>query len=567
MPAKIIDFSTLPTKGNELFASNVFLNDVLPAFLMEQRWFTSKGKKINACQLIYCFALSEEMCILIVAVKFADGSSELYQLPLAVIWTEHSEALTTSGTNRAAKVALSLRELDTRFILAKGKGKNDFPLIVDAVALTSFRNLLFDAIQNNGPAMPFTSEVVRADSKAKLEFDRGKALSKTSTDIYSELPAIDSSNTAIVYNDRYFFKLFRKLDPGLNPDLELTRFLSEHAGFSYSPTYCGSFSIAATADTDLINLGMMIGKIANQGDAWAYFQKLTERFYTRIIDQDMTTTAPPRYQVTTSYAALAPAIQAVLDQDTYDHARLLGKRTGEMHLALAAYTAKDKDLVPELFFDSYREEIFAAANRLLDRQFNELCYKLNALPDTVKATADSVLLLRGLIEERLAAIRKSNEDLTVSRIHADYHLGQVLKTEDDFCIIDFEGEPLLSIPERRRKRPPFKDVAGMVRSFHYAAMGQLLLNPKYTAEQRRQLTNWGEWWFRQVRSSFLNGYMSIVEGCNFVPQTHAGREDLLDFFVLEKAIYETAYELNSRPDWLPIPLKGMLFALQDNKGK
>ncbi|PHI18267.1 hypothetical protein CEQ90_18965 [Lewinellaceae bacterium SD302] len=528
-------------KESQLFSSDAFLQKILPAYLPGCRWFTSKGKRIGACHLIHHFEISPAAYIVIVSINFADGSNEVYQLPLAII--------------RTNKVAELYDGPKAHLVLATGTSETNPFFLVDAIPLEEFRHALFQSMRD------------KRSQEDGLTFEGGKTLSADQSKITSIVPAIDSSNTAIIFNDRYFFKLFRKLDPGLNPDLELTRFLSEQSDFTHSPAYCGSFSVAATEDTNFINLGLMIGKVDNQGDAWAYFQELTEAFYTRLIQQDLATTAPPRYQVTTSYDDLATAIQNVLDRETYDRARLLGKRTGEMHLALAGGPDEDQDLAPEPFSESYREEVFAAAHRLLGRQFNELSYKVSGLPAEVKATADSVLLLRGLIEERLAAIKKQSGQLTVSRIHADYHLGQVLKTEDDYCIIDFEGEPLLSIPERRRKRPPFKDVAGMVRSFHYAAMGQLLLNDKYSTEQRRQLTNWGEWWFRQVRSSFLNGYMSVVEGASFVPTTNAGREDLLDFFVLEKAIYETAYELNSRPDWLPIPLKGMLFALQDNKGK
>ena len=149
-------------------------------------------------------------------------------------------------------------------------------------------------------------------------------------------------------------------------------------------------------------------------------------------------------------------------------------------------------------------------------------------------------------------------DLQLIRIHGDYHLGQVLVTASDFYIIDFEGEPLLSIPERRRKRPALKDVAGMVRSFHYAARGQLLLNDRYDAARMAELTPLGERWFKEVSGAYLAAYYAACGEADFLPQSAADRELLLNLFVLEKAVYEVAYELNSRPKWLAIPLNGVL---------
>lgn len=524
------------------FHGDDFLRRLLPDYLPTQRWFTSKGKRITDCQCLYCFRFSPTVYLTVISVGFSDATRELYQLPLAFVGLTSEVAKTTQSENPDR-------------ILARAAAPNDDRLLIDAVALPDFRHDLFHAIRTE------------QNSPVGLKFDAGQRLRAEGTTVTSRVPPIDTSNTAIIYNDRFFFKLFRKLDPGLNPDLELIRYLSERAGYAHCPAYGGSFSVAATPDTDFINLGMMIGLVENRGDAWAYFQQLTERFYRHLIDSDLAASAPPRHEVVTDYEQFSGAIRNVLDRETFQRAHRLGKRTGEMHLALAAASANEPELCPEPFTLAYREEVYQAARRLLDRQFNELRYRAAELPPTVKATADSVLLLRELIEKRLAAVRRGQDGLSVTRIHADYHLGQVLVTEDDFVIIDFEGEPLLPIPERRRKRPPFKDLAGMVRSFHYAAMGQLLLNEDYTDTQRQELTNWGEWWFRQIRGAFLNGYMSVAEGADFVPDQHDKREDLLDFFVLEKAIYEVAYELNSRPKWLPIPLKGMLFALQDNAGR
>ena len=345
----------------------------------------------------------------------------------------------------------------------------------------------------------------------------------------SVVPAIDTSNTAIIYNDSFFFKLFRKLDPGLNPDLELVRFLSERANFAHCPPYGGSLGVGEMEADHYLNLGMLSGKVDNRGDAWSLFQQLTERYF---------------------------AGDEAVDEKTLSRARLLGRRTAEMHRALASAGDDRPDLVPEPLTAEYRKEITAAALKLLDRQFAQLEDRLDGLSKDKQVVARRVLDAREQLQQKLGALRERPLTAQLTRIHGDYHLGQVLYTDDDFYIIDFEGEPLLTIPERRRKRPPLKDVGGMVRSFHYAAQGQLLLNPDRYAG--RDLSQRAEHWYRTVSAAYLDAYFDACGDASFLPSDDGDRRALLDLFILEKAVYEVAYELNSRPEWLPIPLQGVL---------
>lgn len=512
----------------------------LPAYLPTQRWFTSKGKELRNCRITHAFNVNEYSAILLCEVAFTDDTTELYQLPLA--WNTEPEWLDF------------FQEFNPHQVIAR-VGDPVMALLTDAVPRANFRHLLF-------------TEMREAKKRSDvLTYDKGKLLNSASGEVSSTVPAIDTSNTAIIYNDAFFFKLFRKLDPGLNPDLELVRFLSEKTTFKNSPAYGGSLTVGQLTDPNSINLGLMIGKIDNEGDAWSYFQKLTEEYYSNVIIHQLMTEKPPAFVPTEQYDKLDEVTRSVFSETTFQRAQLLGRRTGEMHLALASAGADLPDLAPEPLTADYREEIYQAAKKLLDRQFAELSNKLDGLTTTQRAEAQSVLDQRDRVEKRLKALREQEIAVDLTRIHADYHLGQVLCTKDDFYIIDFEGEPLLSIPERRRKRPPFKDVAGMIRSFHYAAQGQLLLNSKYSEDERKQLTAWGELWFRHVRHLLLAAYLEVTAGASFIPANAAQREDLLDFFVLEKAIYEVAYELNSRPDWLAIPLRGVLFALVDNRGE
>ncbi len=473
---------------------------ILPTYLPRQRWFTSKGKTVETCTVQDYFPVLADAGIAIVAVDFADGSRETYQMPLALNGTPDQRALF-----QTTFPALMLGEIT-------GVG-----MLTDAVPRHDFRAALYRLLFTNG------------EEQAALTAEAGRVLRDSASDAQSVVPAIDTSNTAIIYNDAFFFKLFRKLDPGINPDLELVRFLSEHTEFTHCPPYGGSLGVGGMDDDSYLNLGLMSGKVDNLGDAWALFQDLTQRYF---------------------------GGDAPVNEQTLRRARQLGVRTAEMHKALASAGADRKDLVPVPMTDAYRAEITDAALRLLERQFAQLEDRLEELPHEIKALARQVLAAYPRLTEKLGALRDRPLAAQLTRIHGDYHLGQVLYTADDFYIIDFEGEPLLTIPERRRKRPPLKDVGGMVRSFHYAAQGQLLLNPERYAGQ--DLTVRAEAWYREVSQAYLDAYFEECGKASFLPPDPANRRALLDLFILEKAVYEVAYELNSRPAWLPIPLKGVL---------
>jgi len=473
----------------------------LPAYLAEQRWFTSKGKEIQSCHVQDSHAVTEDTALVIVRIEFADGSREFYQMPLAQLER-------TEDQKHYLKCTPGM-------ILLRVPGG---PFIVDAVPLPAFRRALYEMVREG------------VDTHDGINCECGKLLRKAPGTLDSVVPSIDTSNTAIVYGDRYFFKLFRKLDPGLNPDLELVRYLSEHTEFANCPPYGGSLGVGKMNDPNYLNLGMLSGKVDNVGDAWEYFQTLTAGYF---------------------------AGDDPVNEETLQRARLLGKRTAEMHQALGG--AAGDMLVAQPMSADYRREITDAAKKLLRRQVAELSSKLDTLAPAQRAAADRVLTLEATLNERLDRLTDADMAVDLIRIHADYHLGQVLVTGDDFAIIDFEGEPLLSIPERRRRRPALKDVAGMVRSFHYAANAQLLLNEAtYANRDQGELTARADAWFQTVSAAYLDAYYATCGDASFLPAAPEDRKLLLDLFVLEKAIYEVAYELNSRPAWLGVPLGGVL---------
>ncbi|MEM6397674.1 MAG: phosphotransferase [Bacteroidota bacterium] len=548
--------STLPTldldpqaKLSDLISDEDFkfrLAQVVASYLPDCRWFTSKGKIIQGVVIEHAFGLTDQTALLILGVSFSDGTKEMYQFPLA--WNWEPEWLA------------DLQDFNTHLALAQ-IGEPAEVILSDAINRASFRRALFQVLAGD-----FSPD-------STLISDRGTLLKDVDRDeITSVVPAFDTSNTAIIYQDRLFFKLFRKLDVGLNPDLELVRFLSEQTTFEHSPAYAGSLSVRDSKSSESINLGICIGKVENQGDAWSLFQNLTEGFYQRVLE--LKPASFLKIPVHNSFHQLDSSHQELIGRETADRVTLLARRTAEMHLALASATPDQPELVMEPLTTEYTIEISRAASQLFDRQIRELRDRIGELKSEQRVMANKILKLEQEIRTRLTSLENRSIDGQIIRIHGDYHLGQVLYDETDYCIIDFEGEPLLTIPQRRRKRPPYKDVAGMIRSLHYAVSGQLLLNIRYrpapaglasAGGEVQKLKPWGNWWFSCLRSTFLEEYHRVLGPHQLLPNNGEDREILLDLFVLEKAVYEVAYELNSRPDWLDIPLQGLLFALEDGQ--
>jgi maltose alpha-D-glucosyltransferase/alpha-amylase len=235
---------------------------------------------------------------------------------------------------------------------------------------------------------------------------------------------------------------------------------------------------------------------------------------------------------------------------------LLGQRTAEMHRALAEHP-EEKDFEHEAFSLHYQRSLFSSLQSLTRNSFQNLQKNLKNLPEDVKDEAKEVLDMKNEVLNCFKRVFDHKIPTMKIRTHGDYHLGQVLWTGKDFIIIDFEGEPARAFSERRLKRSALRDVAGMVRSFHYAAYSTIM-EPEFDQQRREgDLEDWAESWYYHVTRLFLQGYAENVGANNFIPEDEEDFKILMDTFLLEKAVYELNYELNNRPDWVLIPLRGI----------
>lgn len=317
----------------------------------------------------------------------------------------------------------------------------------------------------------------------------------------------EQSNTSVIYGTDVILKLFRKLQPGINPDSEIVSFLTDRHAFPHVPKFLGSIALVFDDGREPIELAAVQGLVPNEGDCWRWLPKALHT--ATVDDRD----------------GLLTAI------------RQLGRRTGELHVALA----NSKGVAafkPNVFDQSAVAEVEERIGRevrttvsMLHRQGATSYVESEALAASLLASVSHAGVLLGTLQ---------------TRVHGDYHLGQVLRTGDDFVIIDFEGEPSRPMSERRQKSSPLKDVAGMLRSLDYAVA---------TAIERggnaRELRRWrGE-----AERAFLDGYLDVVnrESQALVPTDPGAFAQALDLFMVEKALYEVRYELDNRPDWLEIP--------------
>jgi maltose alpha-D-glucosyltransferase/alpha-amylase len=529
---------------------NKLESQVLPYYLHKCRWFGGKARTIQRIEVIDYIPIpvpKEEVALLILEVSYNEGLPELYQLSLTFASGDMAESLLTNCPQS---------------VVANATLNGEKGVLFDAVYSEAFRHSIFSFMAKR-KTMDLGNRnllVFQAENGINIEPQEGQEF------ITSKILGADQSNTSIVFNDQYFFKFYRKLDRAINPDLETTRFLTEKAGFKYVPAYKGDIELQTHGKTGIV-LGMLLDLVPNQGDAWTYIGESVKRFFERITAQGKTTAKHvPMGTLATpaSFESLPEDLQNLIGGAYIERVNLLGTRTAEMHLSLVSDHA-NKDFQPEDFSLHYQRSLFSSLKSLVRSNFDLLQKRLPKLPENVRQEAEEVLEMRHEILETFKRIFEHKIDTLKIRTHGDYHLGQVLFTGKDFVILDFEGEPARTYSERRLKRSPLRDVAGMLRSFHYAAYNAILQDSFTSVEDSAEVEFWAEQWYHYVSGFYMQSYLDTMEGKHILPDNTRDFEVLMQTFLLEKAIYELGYELNNRPDWVLIPLRGIKSIMNSQK--
>jgi maltose alpha-D-glucosyltransferase/alpha-amylase len=377
----------------------------------------------------------------------------------------------------------------------------------------------------------------------------------------------EQSNTSVVYGGKLILKLFRRSEEGVNPDFDVGLFLNRR-GFEHVPAVAGALEYQrATGDARM--LAIMHEIVPNEGDAWSYTRDEVGRFYERVLVDGV-----PRdedgWDPEESYLVLAarelPAIAHELSEAYIRSAEVLGRRTAELHATLASADG-DPAFAPEPYTRLYQRSLYQTLRNTARRNLRLLRRAMGRLEPHDRELAERVLRSEPDLFQRFSAV--VDRPLTGSRIryHGDFHLGQVLYTGKDFVIIDFEGEPGRSLADRRIKRSPLRDVAGMLRSFDYATHAGLRDQVERGLVERdsdayRELVRWGRTWCSWAAATFLGSYLATAGAARFLPEDEEELRMLLELFALEKALYEVGYEVSSRPDWVQIPLAGIVHLLE-----
>jgi maltose alpha-D-glucosyltransferase/alpha-amylase len=370
---------------------------------------------------------------------------------------------------------------------------------------------------------------------------------------------VEQSNTAIIYGQRLFLKLFRRLESGINTDAEITRFLNEETSFRNTPRLAGTIEYREEGTGTPTTAALLQGYTPNSGDAWAFTLDAIGRYYDLLLsDPDagarIAKAIPHGTVMSLSQKPLPDIAREVIGSYLAD-AELLGKRTAEMHLALASRNDITA-FAPEPFTPHYQRSIYQSMRTQIVQTMQAVRRHTKDAPEL-----EALLAKEESLHQKVRAVLQGKVEAERIRIHGDYHLGQVLYTGNDFVIIDFEGEPARPLSERRLKRSALRDVAGMLRSFHYAPYAVVFGTAPGSyvrTEDRTRLEAGARFWHQWVGAAFLRAYLAESAKGKHLPVSPQSVETLLNAYLIEKALYEVVYELNNRPDWVKIPLHGLI---------
>jgi maltose alpha-D-glucosyltransferase/alpha-amylase len=527
------------------------LEGVLPDYLCTRRWFRGAPYRLLGARVIESVPLrfgARLAHLGVVRVDYADHDPELYLLPLAfvagkqarAIQDEHPEAIIANLTHRV-------------------RGRQEEGVLYDALWDPAFAHALLAAIARRNQ-LHGTHGTIAGDPRPAL---RGVRRDRSGAGRPRIVPG-DLNNTSIAFGERLMLKVFRCIDEGVNPDVEVAAFLTDRH-FPHTPALAGTLEYRRAPGT-AITLGIVERFVPHEGHAWDTARQALAAFFAAVGDQD--DPAPEAALDTRTLLDLArqePEEGAAARIGPFlDAARLLGRRTAELHLALGS-DREHPEFRPQPFTPYYQRSRYQAMRRLTNEALDTLRRHVDRLPEPLQADARRILHAQPAILDHFKRMATGKISAERIRCHGDFRLEQVLDTGGDFAFIDFEGEPGRLMAERRLKYSPLRDVASMLVSFHtvagtaLAATGdERAAGGERSAPPAPALESWARYWVRQVGAAFLGEYLRGAGAGSFLPPAEEELFVLLDTLLLERLLVELDQALRHRPARVGIPLSGLL---------
>jgi maltose alpha-D-glucosyltransferase / alpha-amylase len=503
-------------------SKSVLERDVLPAFLASRRWYAERGNPptTHIVEFMPIAAAESDLGVALLEVRGRRETAN-YLLPLTIKWTRFDP-----------------ERQDPSALAAVRQGPREGTLL-DATADPSFISLLLENLR--------AGRTAESDHR-RIEFAPTASFPKDVLLPVQDVRVVDTeqSNTTVLVGTDYVVKLFRRLEPGLNPEIEVGHFLTETVPFSHAPPLLGTVEMEENGAYSAV--AVVHGFVQNQGDAWT----VTSAYLDRFVEEQRLLTAEAAGHSDEQAAYLR----------LMDH---VGRRVAELQLALASrddITAFAPESIAADDARNWTEGVLQRAGRAL----GDLARRRSGLAENDRQLVDALLSYRDLLPTRLRELLPETVDVMKIRHHGDFHLGQMLIVKDDISIIDFEGEPRRSLEDRRRKAPAARDVAGLIRSIDYSATAALERALKSAPDEHGKLAHALEDWREHSVAAIMSAYRSSLSDTRLWPQSIEAADRLLDFFLLEKAFYEIEYELAHRPDWLRVPLAGTWRILSRSEG-
>ena len=514
---------------------------VLPQFIRRQRWFGGKSRTLETVSIrdwLKVETPGRDLPIVLLYVRTydSDGNFEKYQIPVAVV--DGPLADQYLATNSAA--------------------------VMSYITAGTDEGMLVDAIGSDALCAHLLAFIARSES-AKMRQATLVGMPTSAFEAPSEAPAAvsgklrrgttESSNSNVIFDDRYWLKIFRKLNDGTSVDFEVGRFLTEEASFPMIPKTLGVIEYRRKTSSN--TLVLLREFVKNQGQAWELTLNVVGRYLEEMLGEshrldEIDTDLDSPFEL--SDEEIPEDVETDLSSSLHT-ASVLGQRTAEMHLALAS-SQTNSDFAPEPLDADQLAELSSRIKGEVEATLAALRDQLGSLPAEVRDEAESLLAARPRLLALASLADLKGDNIVKIRCHGDYHLGQLLWVENDFQVLDFEGEPGLTLGERRAKHSPLKDVASMLRSVDYAVSSALQKVARVNPDAVTRLDPWATRWKTWVAAEFLKTYRRVA--ADLMPTDREATHQLLDLQILEKALFELRYELDYRPDWVSIPIRSIL---------